>query len=73
MYYTIVPIEWLLEDEEEEHTKTERREVMVNGVRLIVERTKDTYKIVQLISSDPSHYLNEAYQPGRTLSLRPLL
>ena len=73
MYYTIVPIEWLLEDEEEEETKPTRREVQVNGVRLVVEQSKNTYKIVQLISSDPSHYLNEAYQPGKTLSFRPLL
>jgi hypothetical protein len=73
MYYTIVPIEWLLEEDEEE-AKPKRREVEVNGVTLIVEQSDfDSFKIVQIISSDPSHYLNEAYQPGKTLSLKPLL
>jgi hypothetical protein len=73
MYYTIVPIEWLLEEDEEE-VKPKWREVEVNGVKLIVEQSNfDSYKIVRIISSDPSHYLNDAYQPGKTLSLRPLL
>lgn len=72
MLYTAIPIEWILEEEEAPPKK--RREMEINGVRLILEETSsDSYEIVQLISSNPSHYLDGQYQPGRTLSLRPLL
>ncbi|WEG11565.1 YlzJ-like family protein [Pullulanibacillus sp. KACC 23026] len=72
MLYTAVPIEWIFEEDEAAPSKT--REIEINGVKLIVaERDSSTYEIVQLISSNPSHYLDDHYQPGKTLSLRPLL
>lgn len=72
MLYTSIPIEWIFEEEEGPPKK--RREIDINGVHLVVEESdSQTYEIVQIISTNPSHYLDDKYQPGRTLSLRPLL
>ncbi len=73
MLYTAIPLEWIMEEEECAPPK-KRRELAVNGCRLLVEQTnEDTYEIVQIISSEPSHYLNARYQPGQSIQLKPLL
>lgn len=72
MLYTIYPLELILADDDE---KIEAPVTMeVEGVKLIVEAAgSDQYKIVQLISSDPRDFLDERFQPGKAITMKPLL
>ena len=52
------------------------KQVMIemDGVPLIIEQeTESDYHIVQVISSDPQHFLQEKYQPGKKVTFQPLL
>lgn len=70
IHYTILPHELIFEEDEEKQDK--KRLVEVDGVTFLVEPSTDMeYTIVQLISTDPQHFLNQQYQPGQKLSLKP--
>ncbi|TCP30276.1 YlzJ-like protein [Scopulibacillus darangshiensis] len=71
--YTIYPHDVIF-DEEEDQAKKKQKTLEMNGVKLIVEETEgDDYKILQLISSDPNHFLDQRYQPGEMVTMKPLL
>lgn len=71
--YTIVPLEIVFGDDEERPAKS-RLTLDVGGVKLEVEQSaSNEYEIIRLISSNPSDYLNEKYQPGRKIAMYPLI
>lgn len=68
MLYTILPEEMIFPNEQSK----EQESIEIDGGFLIVEKTHETeYKVVRLVSSNPSHYLNENYAPGRLIQLKP--
>ncbi|MBM7644404.1 hypothetical protein JOD45_000597 [Scopulibacillus daqui] len=70
--HTICPLEDVLEQENKKNDKKLTMEI--NGVKLIVEESGvNEYEIIQLISSDPQHFLDTRYQPGEKLTMKPLL
>lgn len=66
LLYTPIPMEIVLEGLDKERTY---REVQIDGITMIVERINDSEsKIIKLISTNPSDFLNPAFQPGKILS-----
>lgn len=64
--YTIVPPEEMFDEEE----ASALVEIARGEMRLIVTPTGQARaRIVRLISSDPSDYLNPSYQPGEDIAL----
>ncbi|GGH82017.1 hypothetical protein JOD43_002712 [Pullulanibacillus pueri] len=73
MYYTIVPHE-ILFDEDHDVPTAQRRTIQVDGVPLIIEQSSTSeYEIVQILSSNPQDFLSEKIQPGKKMTLQPLL
>lgn len=69
IHYTILPMDLIFEEEED---IPEQKVIEMDGVSLIVEPTSETeYKVVQLLSTDPQHFLNNNYQPGQMIALKP--
>lgn len=71
LYYTIVPPESLFAEEAEQG---ERRllEVRRGGATMLVAPTaRGNGRIERLISTDPHHYLDPAFQPGAEVSILP--
>ena len=71
--YTILPHEAVFPPEQSAYDK--QNIIEWNGVELLVERTSLTEcRVVQVLSTNPQDYLNEATQPGQmlTLSTSPL-
>ncbi|NLS45607.1 MAG: hypothetical protein GX969_07725 [Firmicutes bacterium] len=65
--YTIVPIETVFEGSEKERNFVD---IQLQGVTLTVEPlSMKEAVIVRVISTDPSHYLNPRFSPGRRLRL----
>lgn len=66
MLYTIVPTEAILDEE----SSPELVEVSHAGITMLVApMDRAQGRIVQVISTDPSHFLNPAYQPGNSVPL----
>ena len=60
--WTIVPVEWVLEDEP---AAPQLVEVPVGQMRLLLERNTDgTARIHRVLSTDPADYLHPQLQPG---------
>ncbi|MFC4617400.1 YlzJ-like family protein [Camelliibacillus cellulosilyticus] len=71
--YTIVPLEIVFNEDEEEQPK-KRKMIDVGAMKLEVEQSSETeYQILRIISSNPYDYLDSRYQPGNKLALQPLL
>ncbi|WLR59777.1 YlzJ-like family protein [Guptibacillus hwajinpoensis] len=71
--YTILPNEAVFPPDQSVYEQ--QKIIEWNGVQLLVERTSLTEcRIVQVLSTDPMDYLNDATQPGQmlTLSTSPL-
>lgn len=69
--YTILPDEAVLEGEEAEQFEKQRF-IELDGRQLLIEPSGESeWKIVRLISSDPQDYLNERYQPGTIVPMKP--
>ncbi len=71
--YTILPHEAVFPTEQSAYEQ--QKMIEWNGVQLLVERTSLTEcRVVQVLSTNPQDYLNEATQPGQmlTLSTSPL-
>ncbi|KAF0195421.1 MAG: hypothetical protein FD169_1390 [Bacillota bacterium] len=65
--YTIVPEEVILEGAEEVCAS---QEIVYNGKRILVHPIDfKSFKIVQLISSDPSDFLSTDFQPGSIITM----
>jgi hypothetical protein len=52
---------------EEGNNKSAQNIILYNNVPVLVERVGDETKIVQIVSTDPAHFLNDDCQPGTTL------
>ncbi|TDQ39703.1 YlzJ-like family protein [Aureibacillus halotolerans] len=65
--YTSMPEELIFQPDEKVFQN--RMTLQVGGCSLLVEKTTEAqFRVVQVLSSDPSHYLMEAYTPGQILS-----
>ncbi|KZE65928.1 hypothetical protein AWM68_05985 [Fictibacillus phosphorivorans] len=65
IWYTMQPYELMFPEEGNEQTM--QNVILYNDVPVLVERTGDETKIVQVLSTDPSHFLLEECQPGMVL------
>ncbi len=74
MFYTIVPLEYVFEEEESEENESKKQkkediEIKREGVSLMVEGSSSgQYKITRLISTNPNDYLRPEWQPGTIIS-----
>jgi hypothetical protein len=67
MFYTVIPIEDLLEGWEEEPPATV--DIVVQGVLMQVEPLGNfSGRIVRIISSNPNDYIHPQYAPGSILN-----
>lgn len=75
IHYTILPFDIIFEEDNLDlGNKPKQRVIEMDGVSFVVEPSTESdteFKIVQLISTDPNHFLNEQYQPGQMLALKP--
>lgn len=70
IFYSIIPHEAVFTGDDE-HAEAQMP-ITINGVQLIVQPYSDQeWQVVRLISSNPSDFLNEKYQPGQLISLKP--
>lgn len=68
MLYTLIPQELIFSNQ----VQQKRELIEISGGLLEVEATENReFRIVRLISSDPSLYLDERYAPGTLISLSP--
>ena len=68
--WTVMPLDLVLLTEEHKPTY---EEITYDDINLQVERTAEhEYRIVRLISTEPSHYLRQDLQPGSLLSYKPV-
>ncbi|MCM3717102.1 YlzJ-like family protein [Fictibacillus phosphorivorans] len=63
--YTMQPYELMFP--EEGNNRAMQNVILYNNVPVLVERDGEETRIVQIMSTDPSHYLLEDCQPGMTL------
>jgi len=69
MLWTIMPLEWVLEDDE---TVPQVVEVPVGRMRVLVESGADgATRVHRLLSTDPADYLHPHLQPGAPWPLPP--
>ncbi|MDA7025801.1 YlzJ-like family protein [Bacillus sp. CLL-7-23] len=64
--YTMMPHELVFGSQMEE---TNRRQVDVNGVPLLIEMNGEEAKVIQILSTNPMDFLNQETAPGQTLKL----
>lgn len=65
--YTVLPIETVLEGLEQERQFVD---IQLEGLTLTVEPVSlEEAVIVRVISTDPRHYLNPQFSPGRKIRL----
>lgn len=70
IHYTPLPLEAVFDGWEE--LTTAPQEISIDGITMLVEPLNEREaKIVRLISPDPAHFLNPAYEPGKTISFVP--
>lgn len=68
IYYSVIPAELALQDPSQERPETQ--EVMVDGVSMVVEMEgPGEGRILRLLSTNPSHYIDPRYQPGSRVRL----
>jgi hypothetical protein len=74
MFYTIVPLEYIFEEEESEEVeskKQKKEDIEIKregGVSLMVEGSSSgQYKITRVISTNPNDYLKPEWQPGTVI------
>ncbi|NLM51969.1 MAG: hypothetical protein GX197_03990 [Firmicutes bacterium] len=71
MLWTIMPLALVMEGSET--FKPQYREIRRNNAIIIVEESDPvTAKIVRVISTNPSDYLNPALQPGNIIKLEAI-
>lgn len=66
--YTTVPLELVFPNQTDAFEK--QKTINMNGIPLLVECTdSQTIEIVRVLSTDPQHFLDERFSPGRKISL----
>jgi hypothetical protein len=75
MFYTIIPLEYIFEEDEPEETESKKQKKddieikREGGVSLMVEAGPfGQYKITRLISTNPNDYLKPQWQPGTIIA-----
>jgi hypothetical protein len=72
LLYTLVPMEAIFDEEEEHGSSNKKQTLSVAGVMLEVQQASDSeFEVVKLISSNPAHYLDSRFQPGKIITLKP--
>ena len=67
--YTTMPQELVFQTDESDFGK--QTVIQYQGIPLLVERDENhDYRVVQIMSTDPFHYLNNECSPGAILSKR---
>ncbi|WP_394232472.1 YlzJ-like family protein [Niallia oryzisoli] len=67
--YTTMPQELIFQTEELEYEK--QKVIEYEGVPLLVEMNENhDFRILRIMSSDPSHYMDDRFCPGMILSNR---
>ncbi|MFE8699136.1 YlzJ-like family protein [Cytobacillus sp. FJAT-54145] len=67
--YTMMPQELIFQSEASEFGK--QSTISYNGIPLLVEMVEDqSYRVVRILSSDPSHFLDQRCSPGEKISLQ---
>ncbi|MCQ6274158.1 YlzJ-like family protein [Bacillus sp. V3B] len=67
--YTTMPQELIFQTDESEFSK--QTIIQYEGIPLLVEMDDNhDYRVIQVMSSDPSHYLDDRCYPGNILSNR---
>lgn len=71
MLYSIIPAEIVFDETDDEAPNT-YQQITFDNRQFIVEPMEDNcVRIVQLISSDPTDFMNTSYQPGGILEFSP--
>lgn len=71
MYYSIIPGEMIF-DEWDGAELEKHQEMAIGGCQCVVEPMEDNQvKIVKLLSSNPSDFMNPQYQPGTIIKFSP--
>lgn len=65
IWYTMQPHQLMFP--QEGNSESAQNVILYNNIPVLVERIGDETKIVQIMSTDPYHYLLEDCQPGMTL------
>jgi hypothetical protein len=66
--YTTMPQEFIYPIEQQESNR--QMLIQFDGIPLLVEQTTDNcYQVLRVMSSDPSHYLDNRCYPGAKISL----
>jgi hypothetical protein len=70
--YTSMPHELVFQTPIEDYGK--QSIVNFNGVPLLIEQVNGSEcRVMRVMSSNPSHYLDQGYQPGTMISMRPTI
>ncbi len=65
LHWTLLPEELIFN--EQENAQHSIHEAVVDGILLLVQQDKDVMRIVRILSSDPSHFLDPRFQPGNAI------
>ncbi|WLD95209.1 YlzJ-like family protein [Alkalihalobacillus sp. AL-G] len=66
--YTVMPHEFMFESKLSDYEK--QSVIELNGVPVMVERMEDqNCRIVRMMSTDPTHFMNPNLQPGTILKM----
>lgn len=72
MLYTMMPEELIFPTMEQEYSK--HKVVAINGVSLLVnEAEQGEYSIVRVMSTDPTHFLDNRFSPGQKITMSAIL
>ncbi|WP_100330967.1 YlzJ-like family protein [Bacillus xiapuensis] len=63
--YTTMPQEHIFPHD---FTSEELELISWNGIPLYAERADHQYRVIRIVSTDPSHYLNDSLTPGSMIS-----
>ncbi|QPC46399.1 YlzJ-like family protein [Mangrovibacillus cuniculi] len=64
--YTHVPLEQVFPAD---YSSAQQSLITVNGVPLLVEKGQESFRVVRVMSCNPSDYLREDFTPGSELPL----
>ena len=68
--YTLMPPELVFPASDDDFAK--QTVVNINGVKVVIQpHSQHQWQIVRLLSSNPSDFLNEKFQPGQLIDIKP--
>lgn len=70
IHYSMMPSELIFEQQQTYPTQSL---LQFKGVSIVIEKVNmDDYKIVRLLSTNPSDFLDESFSPGNIISLNSI-